>query len=129
MIDVINPPGAPAPVGAYSPAVVANGWVFVSGQIGADPTTGALQQGIVAQTRQALTNLTGLLDEAGSGIDQVVSATCLLADMDDFDRFNQVYQEFFHRPFPARMTYGVRLGEGMLVEIRTISLANRVTAS
>jgi 2-iminobutanoate/2-iminopropanoate deaminase len=115
---------APAAIGPYSQAIVANGMVFCSGQIALDPHTGALLDGDVrAQTRLALTNLEAVLVEAGSSLHHVVKTTVFLADMDDFAAMNDVYAELFGEHRPARAAVEAsRLPRDVAVEIECIAL-------
>jgi 2-iminobutanoate/2-iminopropanoate deaminase len=115
---------APQAIGPYSQAVIANGFVFCSGQIAIDPASGELHTGgIEEQTRLVLKNLGAVLEAAGSSFDQVVKATVFLQDMNDFGRMNQVYGEFFKAPFPARAAVQVaRLPRDVKVEIEAIAL-------
>ena len=105
---------APAAIGPYSQAIAQGGFIFVSGQLPIDPATGAFPEGgVEAQTRQSLTNLKSILEEAG---------TVFLADMGDFAAMNGVYSEFFKAPFPARCAFAVKtLPKGALVEIECIA--------
>ncbi len=115
---------APAAIGPYSPAIVANGMVFTAGQTGSDPATKKLVEGgIAAQTRQTLNNVKAVLEAAGTSLDNVVKTTVFLADMNDFAAMNAVYGEFFPQPYPARSTVQVaRLPGDALVEIETIAV-------
>ena len=114
---------APRPVGAYSQAVAAGGFVFVSGQLGLDPKTGEMPEGVGEQARLALENLRAILEEAGSGLDRVVKVTVYLTDINDFAEVNRVYGEFFPKPYPARAAVAVRdLPKGAKVEIEAIAL-------
>lgn len=115
---------APKAIGPYSQGVVANGFVFASGQIPLDPATGELNTGTIEeQTRQVLKNLGAVLEAAGSSYDQVVKATVFLQDMNDFSRMNQVYGEFFKPPFPARAAVQVaRLPRDVKVEIEAVAI-------
>jgi 2-iminobutanoate/2-iminopropanoate deaminase len=115
---------APAAIGPYSPAVVANGFVFTAGQTGSDPATKKLVEGgISEQTRQTLKNVKAVLEAAGVGLENVVKTTVFLADMNDFSAMNAVYGEFFPEPYPARSTVQVaRLPGDALVEIETIAV-------
>lgn len=114
---------APAAIGPYSQAIAQGGFIFVSGQLPIDPATGAFPEGgVESQTRQSLTNLKSILEEAGSGLDKVVKTTVFLADMGDFAAMNGVYSEFFKAPFPARCAFAVKtLPKGALVEIECIA--------
>jgi len=116
---------APAAIGPYSQAVVANGFVFVSGQIPIDPATGQLVTGdIQAQTRRVLENVKAVLAAAGSSLDSVVKATVFLADMKDFAAMNEVYAEFLGRSAPARATVqAARLPKDVAVEIDVIAVS------
>ena len=114
---------APQAIGPYSQGIIANGFVFCSGQIPLVPETGALAAGAVEeQTRQVLKNLAAVLDAAGSSLDQVVKATVFLQDMNDFAAMNKVYAEFFKEPFPARATVAARLPRDVKVEIDAVAI-------
>lgn len=113
-------PDSPPPAGNYSPAIIAGDTVFVSGQIPRDPATGNMPDGIGAQTRQVLENLRAVLATAGATLDDVVAITAYLADIADWDEFNEVYGEVFHPPYPTRTTVGAQL-HGFLVEISAIA--------
>ena len=116
---------APKAIGPYSQAIIAGGFVFVSGQIPLVPATGELNTGTTAdQTRQVLQNLSAVLEAAGSSPADVVKATVFLKDMNDFAQMNAVYGEFFKAPFPARAAVEVaRLPKDVKVEIEAIALA------
>ncbi|HJP72081.1 MAG TPA: Rid family detoxifying hydrolase, partial [Candidatus Limnocylindria bacterium] len=102
----------------------AAGLVFTAGQVGSDPRSGELADGVAAQAEQALRNLAAVLAAAGSGIDLVTKTTIFLADMADFATVNEVYAHHLREPFPARSTVAVRqLPKGALVEIEAIALA------
>jgi 2-iminobutanoate/2-iminopropanoate deaminase len=115
---------APQAIGPYSQGIVANGFVFCSGQIPLVPETGALAAGAIEdQTRQVLKNLSAVLDAAGSSLDQVVKATVFLQDMNDFAAMNKVYAEFFKAPFPARAAVqAARLPRDVKVEIEAVAI-------
>ena len=114
---------APAAVGPYSQAIKTDGLVFASGQLGLDPETGALRDGIEAQTRQAIANLTSVLKAAGANIDSVVKTTIFVTDMADFSTVNEIYGTVFATEPPARSTVEVRaLPLGGLIEIEAIAL-------
>jgi 2-iminobutanoate/2-iminopropanoate deaminase len=95
------------PVGPYSPMRKAGGWYFVSGCIGLNPGTKTATAGVAAQTRQALANLTAVLEQAGLSLANIVKTTIFLTDMDDFVTVNEIYAAHFARPFPARSTVAV----------------------
>ena len=115
---------APKAIGPYSQGVIANGFVFCSGQIALDPASGELSTGSIEdQARLVLRNLGAVLAAAGSSFDRVVKTTIFLQDMNDFSKVNQVYAEFFKTPFPARATVQVaRLPRDAGVEIEAIAL-------
>lgn len=117
---------APQAIGPYSQAIIANGIVFVSGQIPINPATGELSTGTIEeQTKQVLTNIGAVLEAAGSSFDRVVKATVFLQDMNDFSKMNQVYSDFFKPPFPARAAVQVaRLPRDVKVEIEVIAIVD-----
>ncbi len=120
--QIIATPAAPAAIGPYSQAVRVGDLVFTAGQIGLDPTSGQLVEGLEAQTRQALANLRAVLAAAGTTMDQVVKTTIFLADMNDFGRVNAIYGEAFTVAPPARSTIqAAGLPRGALVEIEVIA--------
>ncbi len=115
---------APQAVGSYSQAVVAAGLVFTAGQLGADPVSGQLADGVAAQAERSLANLAAVLGAAGTGFERVVKTTIFLADMDDFATVNEIYARTMPAPMPARSTVAVRtLPKGGLVEIEMVALA------
>jgi 2-iminobutanoate/2-iminopropanoate deaminase len=116
---------APQAIGPYSQGIIANGFIFVSGQIPIDPATGELNKGTIEeQTRQVLRNLGAVLEAAGSSLDQVIKATVFLQDMNDFSLMNKVYAEFFKPPYPARAALQVaRLPRDVKIEIEVVALA------
>jgi 2-iminobutanoate/2-iminopropanoate deaminase len=115
---------APAALGPYSQAIVAGGLIFCSGVAGIDPDTGAIPEGIEAQTEQALVNLTAVLAAAGASMADVVKTTIFYADVDDFGRLNEVYARHMPDPPPARSAPAhVRLPRGLLVSIEAIAVA------
>lgn len=114
---------APAAIGPYSQAVEVNGFVFASGQLPVDPATGAFAEGgIKEQTRQSLTNVSRIMEEAGLDLSHVVKTTVFLSDMNDFAAMNEVYSSFFKEPYPARSAVAVKtLPKNALVEIECIA--------
>ena len=123
MKQVISTPKAPAAIGPYSQAIRVGNLVFTSGQIPIDPATGVfVEGGIKEQTRQSLSNVQAILEEAGLSMSHVVKTTVFLADMNDFADMNAVYAEFFSEPYPARSAVAVKtLPKGALVEIEVIA--------
>ena len=122
-MKVVYTDKAPAAIGPYSQAMILNGVLFTSGQIPADPATGELAPGGIAQqTEQSLKNLSAVLEAAGSGLDQVIKTTCFLTDMADFAAFNAAYGKYFSDHKPARSTVAVKaLPKGALVEIECVA--------
>ena len=113
---------APAAIGPYSQAVRVGNLVFTSGQLPADPATGAFPEGIEAQTRQSLANVRAILDAAGTDLAHVVKTNVFLASMDDFAAMNGVYANTFSEPFPARSAVAVKtLPKNALVEIECVA--------
>ena len=123
MKQVISTKKAPAAIGPYSQAIRVGNLVYTSGQIPIDPATGAfVEGGIKEQTRQSLTNVKAVLEEAGLGMSNVVKTTVFMADMQDFADMNAVYAEFFSEPYPARSAVAVKtLPKGALVEIEVVA--------
>ena len=123
MKQIISTPKAPAAIGPYSQAIRVGNLVFTSGQIPIDPATGVfVEGGIKEQTRQSLSNVQAILEEAGLSMSHVVKTTVFLADMNDFADMNAVYAEFFSEPYPARSAVAVKtLPKGALVEIEVIA--------
>jgi 2-iminobutanoate/2-iminopropanoate deaminase len=120
--QAIQTSGAPAALGPYSQGIRSGELVFCSGQLGLDPTTGELADGVEAQAERSLRNLQSVLDAAGLGFDNVVKTTIFLADVNDFAAVNAVYARFMPEPPPARSTIGVgALPKGGLVEIEAIA--------
>jgi 2-iminobutanoate/2-iminopropanoate deaminase len=120
--QAIKTNGAPAPVGPYSQAIRSGDSVFCSGQVGLDPLTGELVDGLEAQAERAIRNLQAVLDAAGLGFDDVVKTTIFLADVADFAAVNGIYASFMPDPPPARSTIGVGgLPRGARVEIEAVA--------
>ena len=118
MTKRINTEKAPAAIGPYSQGVAAGNFLFVSGQLPIDPKTGSIDADNVAdQARQSLTNLSQILEAAGTSMDKVVKTTCFLADIADFAAFNEVYAKYFTSK-PARSCVAVKtLPKTVLCEI------------
>lgn len=120
-MKIIETTRAPGAIGPYSQGYVVNGFVYTSGQIGIDPETGEIADGIVAQTHQSCQNVGAILNAAGVGFEKVFKTTCYLADMGDFAEFNEVYAQYFVSK-PARSCVAVRsLPKGVLCEIEAIA--------
>lgn len=121
-IEGISTTSAPSPVGPYSQGVVANGFLYTAGFGPQDPTTGAISDNVVEQTRQVLRNIRAVLEAHGASMDDVVKATAHLQNIDrDFAAFNSAYREFFvAQPYPVRTTVGSTLAN-ILVEIDVVA--------
>lgn len=124
-LEVIQTDKAAAPIGPYSQAIRANGFIFVAGEKGIDPTTNAIVPGgVPAETRQTLENIRNILEEAGSSISRVVATTVYLTDINAFGEMNAIYAEYFMTSPPGRTTVGVTsLPAGAQVEITVTALA------
>ncbi|KAK7078286.1 hypothetical protein SK128_023941 [Halocaridina rubra] len=124
---VIATPNAPAAIGPYSQAVQAGNTLYVSGQLGMDPKTMTLTGDVVEQTKTALTNMGHILEAAGCTFKHVVKTTVLLADINDFNKVNEVYSKFFSEAVPARAAYQVaNLPKGGSVEIEAIAIVGEI---
>ncbi len=123
-MKVISTENAPAAIGPYSQAVVANGMLFASGQIPIIPATGEVAQGdICVQAEQVMKNVAAVLEAAGTGFEKVVKTTCFLSDMADFAAFNEVYAKYFTGK-PARSCVAVKaLPKNVLCEVEVVALA------
>lgn len=121
--DVVHTSAAPAAIGPYSQAIRAGRFLFLSGQVGAEPSDGVLADGVAAQADRALRNISAVLAEAGSGFDQVVKTTIFLTDIGDFSAVNEVYARYLSSPFPARSTVAVAaLPKNARVEVEMVAL-------
>ena len=113
---------APAAIGPYSQAQIVGNLVYTSGQIGIDPSIGAIVEGLEAQAEQVFTNLSELLKAAGSDMSKVVKTTVFIKNMNDFAAINAVYAKYFTEPFPARSCVEVaRLPKDVLLECEVIA--------
>lgn len=123
MLKKISTDKAPAAIGPYSQAIMANGFLFTSGQIPINPATGDVQgEDITAQAEQVMINLKAVLDEAGTSFDKVVKTTCFIADMGDFAAFNEVYAKYITSA-PARSCVAVKaLPKGVLCEVEAVAV-------
>jgi 2-iminobutanoate/2-iminopropanoate deaminase len=124
MRQALMVPGAAKPAGPYSHAIVADGFVFVSGQGPADPATGRVPDGFAEQVEQTLRNLQTILAGAGASLRDVVKVGAYLSDLTRFGEYNEVYRRYFPDEPPARTTVGCQL-LGILVEIDCIAVLPR----
>ena len=123
MKQVVFTEQAPAAIGPYSQAIIANGMVYTSGIIGVDPATGVAPQGSVAQAKRALESLSAVLEAAGTSMDHVVKTTVFVKDLNDFAAINEVYASFFEAPYPSRSCVEVaRLPKDLMVEIEAVAV-------
>ena len=122
-MKALSTKNAPAAIGPYSQGIEANGFVYVSGQLPINPSTGKfVEGGIQAEARQSLTNIKNILIEAGFDMKNVVKVTVLLTDIANFAVVNDVYAEFFESPYPARSAFAVTaLPKGANIEIEAIA--------
>ncbi len=121
--EIIHTDKAPAAVGPYSQAVKIGNMVYTAGQIGLDPATGEMREGLEAQARQVMANLQAVLEAAGASFGSVVKTTIFITDMADFGVINGIYGAFFTDAPPARSTVAVaQLPLGALVEIEAVAL-------
>jgi 2-iminobutanoate/2-iminopropanoate deaminase len=122
-MKAINSTKAPSAIGPYSQAVDKDGFIFVSGQLPIDETTGSFAgEDIASQARQSLQNIKYILEEAGLEMKDISKTTILLKNIEDFAVVNEIYGQFFSAPYPARATYEVaRLPKDALIEIEAIA--------
>lgn len=123
-VQPVTSANLPTPVGPYSPGMIVGNLVFVSGQAGRNPATGALAPDVEAQTAQALKNVQTIVEAAGSGLQHVVRCGVFLVDMKEFPKMNEVYSRAFGTHRPARTTVEVSglPGDGLRVEIDAVAL-------
>ncbi len=121
--EVIIPAGSSKPLAPYSPAIRTGNLVFTSGQVGINPATGKLAEGVEGQARQVLENLKNVLAAAGCGMEDVLKCTVFMQDMADYGAINAIYGEYFSQNPPARSAVAAaELPIGALVEIEAIAL-------
>ena len=122
MKKIISTKNAPQAIGPYSQAIAANGFLFISGQLGVTPSGEFAGADVKSQAQRSLQNLQAILSEAGLSFENVVKTTIFLADIADFAAVNEIYAKFFKEPYPARSTVAVKtLPKGGLVEIELIA--------
>jgi 2-iminobutanoate/2-iminopropanoate deaminase len=122
--DTIAGPGVPRTIGPYSPGVRAGDFLYVSGQPGVDPESGAAAGEFGAQARQAMRNVESVLRAGGSGLSRVVNTTVLVADIADFPVVNELFAEAFPADPPARMVIQAPLPHGLLISIGCIAVVD-----
>lgn len=123
MKQVIQTDKAPAAIGPYSQAIEVNGMVYTSGVIPVAPSTGEIPQGVEAQAKQALENLSNLLQAAGTSMANVVKTTVFIKEMNDFGKINEIYAGFFEGAYPARSCVEVaRLPKDVLLEVEAVAI-------
>ncbi len=124
--NAINSPDAPAAIGPYSQAIRAGDTVYLSGQLGLDPKSGNLVDGIEAQTHQAFKNLRAVAVAAGGSLDDMVKLSILMQNLADFAKVNEIMAGYFAKPYPARATYQVAaLPKAALIEIEGVLVLGR----
>lgn len=122
--EIINTKNAPAPIGPYSQAVKANGFIFVSGCIPIEPDTNKIISDVKQAAKVVFSNLKNILEAGGSDLSKLVKITIFLSDMAGFQEVNQVYSTFVKEPFPARTTVSVKeLPKSVCLEVDAIALA------
>ena len=125
-IKTIRTQNAPEAIGPYSQAIIAGGMLFTSGQLGINPATNLLPEGIKAQTKQSLQNIKAILEEAGLDITDVIKTVVFIQNMADFPVVNEIYASFFGNHKPARSCVEVsQLPKGGLIEIEVIAQCNK----
>ena len=119
--QALQPEGLAVPKPPYSPVVVSGDTVYTAGQIGNDPEGNLVEGGIAEQARRTLENVRTCVDAAGCTLDDVVKVNAYLADLGDFPAYNEVYVEFFSKPYPARTSVQAGLPPGVLIEIEAVA--------
>ncbi|MGX7349747.1 RidA family protein [Dolosicoccus paucivorans] len=127
MKDVINSSKAPEALGPYVHGRVLNGTAYLSGQLGVDPKTGELKEGIEAQTKQAFKNIEYVLESYGACLDDIVKVLIIITDIDNFGAVNDVYKTLFQEPYPARSMFAAKdLPKGAMLEVEVIADVSNV---
>ncbi|ABM80089.1 RidA family protein [Hyperthermus butylicus] len=121
--QVVRTDKAPAPVGPYSQAILAGGWLFISGQIPIDPSTGEMVEGSFEEkVRRVLENIKAIVEAAGGSLDDIVKVTVYLRDISRFAEFNKIYSEYFRENPPARVVVEVsNLPKNAELEVEAIA--------
>lgn len=125
MIRQIETTNAALPTASYSQAMVHGALIATGGQVGIDPATGKLEEGLEAQVSRAIKNLEQVLIAAGSDLSHVLKTNCFLTNIADFADFDRVYAEHFAEPFPARSTIGIELAGSLLFEIEAWAVVDQ----
>ncbi len=113
---------APKPSGAYNQAILADKFLFISGQLAIDPNEGKIvTDNITVQTKQVMENIKAILEAAGYDLNDIVQSNVYLSSMSLFDEFNKEYANFFNEEFPARSTVGVELKGNALIEVSVVA--------
>ena len=121
-MKVIATANAPAAIGPYSQALVVGNLVLTSGQVGIDPGTGKLPEGLEAQAHQVFKNIAAILDAGNTDMSKVIKATVFIKDMNDFGKVNEIYAKYFTEPYPTRSCFEVaRLPKDALIECEVIA--------
>ena len=122
MKKVIHTDDAPEAIGTYSQAVLADKFLFISGQIGLDPTTMELVEGFEEETIQVFRNISAICEEAGCSINDVIKFNVLLTDLSNFQKVNEIMEKFLEKPYPARAAYEVSaLPKNSSIEIESVA--------
>jgi 2-iminobutanoate/2-iminopropanoate deaminase len=119
--QALQPEGLAVPKPPYSPVVVSGDTAYTAGQIGNDPEGNLVEGGIAEQARRTLENVRTCVEAAGCTLDDVVKVNAYLADLGDFPAYNEVYVEFFSKPYPARTSVEAGLPPGVLIEIEAVA--------
>ncbi len=115
-------PNAPKPIGPYSQGIEFDKFIFLSGQIGIDPEKGELKERIEEQTKQIFENIKNILESKGLSMDNILKTTIFLKNIEDFQKVNEIYSNYFKEPYPARTTVVVKeLPKNALIEIEVIA--------
>ncbi len=121
MLKEVSTQNAPAAIGPYSQAIKVGNILFTSGQIPVNPQNGEIPEGVEAQAKQAMTNVKNLVEASGASMDNVIKTTVFIANMNDFAKINEIYAQFFTKPYPARSCVEVaRLPKDVLLEVEAI---------
>ncbi|MCX7879904.1 MAG: RidA family protein [Ignavibacteria bacterium] len=124
--EIIYTEKAPKPIGPYSQAIKVGAFIFLSGQIGVDPSTNNLEEGVENQFVQIMKNIENILVATNSKLSDIVKVTIYLVDINDFEKLNQLYSRYFTEPYPARETVEVsRLPKNAKIEISIIAVKTR----